>query len=60
MTPHFLAPGVSVALEFGWMWPNHIPEEFIYDNWVKLDARTIGDLNNVLRQKGKGNQEIAR
>tara|TARA_B100000424_G_scaffold142931_1_gene108670 strand:+ start:3320 stop:6367 length:3048 start_codon:yes stop_codon:yes gene_type:complete len=58
LTPHFLAPGVSVALEFGWMWPNHIPEEFIYDNWVKLDARTIGDLNNVLRQKGKGNQEI--
>ena len=58
LTPYFLAPGVSVALEFGWMWSGHKPHEFIYDNWSKLNARTIGDLSKVLRKKGKGNQEI--
>ena len=58
LTPYFLAPGASVALEFGWMWPGHKPEEFIYDNWSKLNARTIGDLSKVLRKRGKGNQEI--
>ena len=36
----------------------HKPHEFIYDNWSKLNARTIGDLSKVLRKKGKGNQEI--
>ncbi len=58
LTPYFLAPGASVALEFGWMWPGHKPEEFIYDNWKKLDARKIGDLSKVVRNKGEGNQEL--
>tara|TARA_Y100000590_G_scaffold370945_1_gene433093 strand:+ start:5963 stop:9076 length:3114 start_codon:yes stop_codon:yes gene_type:complete len=58
LTPYFLSPGVSVALEFGWMWPGHTPEEFIYDNWMKMDAKKIGDLSNVVRKKGKGNQEL--
>ena len=58
LTPYFLSPGASVAVEFGWMWPGHTPEEFIYDNWIKLDTRMIGDLSNVVRRKGKGNQEL--
>jgi hypothetical protein len=58
LTPYFLSPGVSVALEFGWMWPGHTPEEFIYDNWSALDARKIGDLAKVVRKKGQGNQEM--
>ena len=58
LTPYFLAPGASVALEFGWMWSGHTPEEFIYDNWKKLDARKIGDLSKVVRNKGEGNQEL--
>ena len=58
LTPYFLSPGVSVALEFGWMWPGHRPEEFIYNNWKKLDARKIGELSKVVRNKGEGNQEL--
>jgi hypothetical protein len=58
LTPYFLSPGISVALEFGWMWPGHTPNEFIYDNWVALDARKIGDLSKVVRRKGEGNQEL--
>jgi hypothetical protein len=58
LTPYFLSAGVSVALEFGWMWPGHTPNEFIYDNWKKLDARKIGDLSKVVRSQGKGNQEL--
>lgn len=58
LTPYFLSPGVSVALEFGWMWPKHIPQEFIYDNWANLDARKIGDLSRVVKSKGQGNQEL--
>ena len=58
LTPYFLSPGVSVALEFGWMWPGHTPHEFIYDNWIALDARRIGDLSKVVRNKGEGNQEL--
>jgi len=58
LTPYFLSPGISVALEFGWMWPGHTPKEFIYDNWTALDARKIGDLSKVVRNKGEGNQEL--
>jgi len=58
LTPYFLSPGASVALEFGWMWPKHIPEEFIYNNWTKLDAKSIGDITDVVRKKGKGNQDM--
>jgi hypothetical protein len=58
LTPYFLSPGTSVALEFGWMWPGHTPNEFIYDNWAALDARKIGDLSKVVRRRGEGNQEL--
>ena len=58
LTPYFLSPGASIALEFGWMWPGHKPEEFIYNNWSSLNARKIGDLSKVVRKKGKGNQEL--
>ena len=58
LTPFFLSPGVSVALEFGWMWPGHIPQEFIYDNWAEMDARKIGALSDVIRKQGQGHQDM--
>ena len=58
LTPYFLSPGASVAVEFGWMWPGHTPNEFIYDNWIKLDTRMIGDLSKVVKRIGKGHQEL--
>ena len=58
LTPYFLTPGASIAVEFGWMWDGHKPQEFIYDSWGTLDAKAIGDLSNGIRKFGKGNQDL--
>ena len=50
LTPYFLTPGASIAVEFGWMWDGHKPQEFIYDSWGTLDAKAIGDLSNGIRK----------
>ena len=58
LTPFFLTPGASVALEFGWMWDGHKPQELIYDSWGTLDAKKIGDMSEFIRKEGKGHQDM--
>jgi hypothetical protein len=58
LTPFFLHPGSSVAIEFGWMWPGHKPAEMLYENWSTLDAKSIGNLSEANQEMGRGNQEL--
>jgi len=58
LTPFFLHPGASVAIEFGWMWPGHNPSNFVYDNWGEVNASYITNQSQRNITEGKGNQEF--
>ena len=58
LTPFFLHPGASVAIEWGWMWPGHNPSNFVYNNWGEINASYITDQAERNITEGKGHQEF--
>ena len=58
LTPFFLHPGSSVAVEFGWMWPGHKPSNFVYNNWGNINASFITNQAKRNIIDGKGHQEF--
>ena len=58
LTPYFLHPGATVAVEFGWMWPGHTPDNTVYDNWKQINSSEIDNITEAVIEKGRGNQEM--
>ena len=58
LTPHFLHPGATVALEFGWMWPGHKPSEKVYRNWTEINPNELQNITDAVIEEGRGNQEM--
>ena len=58
LTPYFLHPGVTVAVEFGWMWPGHTPSNKVYDNWMQVNSSEIDNISEAVIEEGRGNQEM--
>ena len=58
LTPYFLHPGATVAVEFGWMWPGHTPDNTVYDNWKQINSSDIDNVTEAVIEKGRGNQEM--
>ena len=58
LTPYFLHPGVTVAVEFGWMWPGHTPSNKVYDSWMQINSSEIDNISEAVIEEGRGNQEM--
>ena len=58
LTPYFLHPGKSVAVEWGWMGLKHKPHNFVYNNWSEINASFIGSQYEKNIELGKGHQEF--
>jgi hypothetical protein len=58
LTPYFLHPGATVAVEFGWMWPGHTPSNKVYDNWMQINSSEIDNITEAVIEEGRGNQEM--